>query len=91
MILVVGATGSLGGRITRGLLAHQDPISAQLAQQGRANTAASLVAAGAQAVYADLKYPASLTAALAGVDTTEMELGDLGSIDIDLIAPLGCE
>ena len=40
MILVVGATGSLGGRITRGLLAQgkqvrildrQDPISAELA------------------------------------------------------------
>ncbi len=78
MILVVGATGSLGGRIARGLLAQgrnvrildrQDPLSAQLAQQGRANTAQSFVAAGAQAVYADLKAPATLAAALAGVDT----------------------
>lgn len=77
MILVVGATGSLGGRITRGLLAQgrqvrildrQDPVSAQLAQQGRANTAESLATAGAEAVYADLKDPASLAAALAGVD-----------------------
>jgi uncharacterized protein YbjT (DUF2867 family) len=78
MILVVGATGSLGGRISRGLLAQgkavrilarNNPISAELAKQGRANTAESLVEAGAQAVYGDLKERASLDAALAGVDT----------------------
>jgi uncharacterized protein YbjT (DUF2867 family) len=77
MILVVGATGSLGGRIARGLLAQgkkvrflsrNNPISAELAQQGRANTAESLIAAGAEAVYADLKEPDSLKTALAGID-----------------------
>lgn len=78
MILVVGATGSLGGRITRGLLAQgkavrilarNTPLSAELAKQGRANTVESLVAAGAQAVYGDLKDRASLDAAVAGIDT----------------------
>jgi uncharacterized protein YbjT (DUF2867 family) len=78
MILVVGATGSLGGRITRSLLAQgkqvrildrQDPISAELAIQGRANMAESLIAAGAEAVYADLKDPDSLDTAVAGIDT----------------------
>jgi uncharacterized protein YbjT (DUF2867 family) len=78
MILVVRATGSLGGRIARGLLAQgkqvrildrQDPLSAELAAQGRANTAESLVAAGAEAVYADLKDRASLDTAVANVDT----------------------
>lgn len=78
MILVVGATGSLGGRITRGLLAQgkpvrilarHNPISAELARQGRANTVEALVAAGAQPVYGDLKDRASLDAAVAGVDT----------------------
>ena len=78
MILVVGATGSLGGRITRGLLAQgkavrilarNNPISAELAKQGRANTAQSLIEAGAQAVYGDLKDRASLDAAVRGVDT----------------------
>lgn len=78
MILVVGATGSLGGRITRGLLAQgkavrilarNNPISAELAKQGRATTARSLVEAGAQAVYGDLKDRASLDAAVTGADT----------------------
>jgi uncharacterized protein YbjT (DUF2867 family) len=78
MILVVGATGSLGGRITRGLLvqgrkvripSRNNPISAELAAQGRANTAESLVEAGAEAIYADLKEPDSLETAIAGIDT----------------------
>ena len=68
----------MGGRITRGLLgqgkavrilARNNPISAELAKQGRANTVASLVDAGAQAVYGDLKDRASLDAAVAGIDT----------------------
>jgi uncharacterized protein YbjT (DUF2867 family) len=68
----------LGGRITRGLLAQgkavrilarNNPISAELAQQGRANSAQSLIEAGAQAVYGDLKDRSSLDAAVAGVDT----------------------
>jgi uncharacterized protein YbjT (DUF2867 family) len=78
MLLVVGATGSLGGRITRGLLqqgqavhilTRQNPISEELAKQGRANTAQSLIEAGAQAVPGDLKDRASLEAAVKGVDT----------------------
>lgn len=78
MNLVVGATGSLGGRITRGLLAQGkavrildrgNPLTDELARQGRANTVKSLVEAGAQAVYGDLKDRASLDAALVGVDT----------------------
>ncbi len=78
MILVAGATGSLGGRITRGLLAQgkavrilarNNPISAELAKQGRANTVPSLVEAGAQPIYGDLKERASLDIAVRGVDT----------------------
>lgn len=78
MILVVGATGSLGGRITRGLLAkgedvrilvrHNSP-SEELAKQGRANTAQSLLDAGAQPAWGDLKDRDSITAAVKGVDT----------------------
>lgn len=78
MYLVVGATGSLGGRITRGLLAQdkevrilarRNPLSEQLARQGRANTVQSLVEAGAQAAWGDLKDSRSLDAAVAGIDT----------------------
>jgi len=78
MILVVGATGSLGGRIVRGLLEqgqdvrvfvrHNSP-SEQMAAQGLANTVQSLIAAGAQPAWGDLKDRASIEAAVAGVDT----------------------
>ncbi len=78
MILVVGATGSLGGRVTRGLLengksvrilARHNSPSEELAKQGRANTAQSLIDAGAEVVYGDLKERASLDAAVEGIDT----------------------
>jgi uncharacterized protein YbjT (DUF2867 family) len=78
MILVVGATGSLGGRITRGLLAkgeevtvfvrHNSP-SEELAKQGRANTVQSLLDAGAQPAWGDLKDRGSIASAVRGVDT----------------------
>lgn len=78
MILVVGATGSLGGRVTRGLLANGEAVrilarhnspSEELAKQGRANSAQSLIEAGAEVVYGDLKDRASLDGAVAGIDT----------------------
>jgi NADH dehydrogenase len=71
MILVVGATGLLGGLITRQLLdqghavrilVRENSPSEQLAPQGRATSAASLIEAGAQLVTGDLKEPASLAA-----------------------------
>lgn len=78
MNLVVGATGSLGGAITRQLLAqgktvrilvrHNSPSEA-LAGQGMATSAALLIAAGAQPIYGDLKDRASLDAACAGIQT----------------------
>jgi uncharacterized protein YbjT (DUF2867 family) len=78
MILVVGATGILGGTITRQLLAqgkevrvllrHNSP-SEQLAQAGMATSAQTLLDAGAQPAYGDMKDRASLDAVLAGVQT----------------------
>ena len=78
MILIIGATGTLGGRITRRLLQagkdvriltrHNSP-SAEMAQIGMATSAQSLIDAGAQAVYGDLTDRASLDAACAGIDT----------------------
>jgi uncharacterized protein YbjT (DUF2867 family) len=78
MISIAGATGTLGGRIARRLLQagqdvrflvrHNSP-STQLAQAGMATSAQSLIDAGAQPVYADLKDRASLDAVCAGADT----------------------
>jgi len=78
MILVVGATGRLGGMITQRLLAaskevrilvrHNSPSEA-LAEQGLATRARSLIDAGAQPVYGDLKDRASLDAACEGIET----------------------
>ena len=77
MILVVGATGMLGGMITSQLLARgkdvrilvrRDSPSEALAAQGRATAAGTLIDAGAQPVYGDLKDRDSLDRAMTGVD-----------------------
>src|SRR5512137_2763751 len=78
MILVVGATGILGGLITqrllgegkdvRVLLRHNSPAE-QMAAQGMATSARSLIDAGARPVYGDVKDRASLDRACDGVYT----------------------
>jgi uncharacterized protein YbjT (DUF2867 family) len=78
MILVVGATGRLGGMITQRLLAagrevrilvrHNSP-SEELAKQGLATPAQALIDAGARPVYGDLKDRGSLDAACDGIQT----------------------
>lgn len=78
MILVVGATGVVGGMLTRRLLeqgeevrilVRRDSPSAQLVQQGLATSAESLIEAGAQPVHGDLRYRSSLEAAVEDVRT----------------------
>jgi NADH dehydrogenase len=78
MKLVVGATGLLGGLIASSLLdqgqevrilVRQNSPSEEMAKQGLATSAQALIDAGAQPVYGDLKEPASLKPAVAGVDT----------------------
>ncbi len=76
MILVVGATGNLGGDIAlrllqqgkpvRVLLRHNSPAEA-MAAQGMATSPKRLLEAGAEPVYGDLKDRASLDAAVTGV------------------------
>jgi NADH dehydrogenase len=78
MILIVGATGQLGGAVAQALLAqgravrvlvrHNSPSEA-LASQGLATSAQTLQTAGAEMVYGDLKDHASLAAACRGVTT----------------------
>src|SRR5579885_2107786 len=65
MILVVGATGELGGAIARSLLEQGEPVRV-LVRSGSSYD--HLVEVGAHAVLGDLKDPASLRAACAGVD-----------------------
>lgn len=78
MILVVGATGILGGKITQRLLnqgkevrilvRHNSPAE-QMALQRMATAPQSLIDSGAQPVYGDLKERASLDAACDGIET----------------------
>ena len=78
MILVVGATGLVGGKIALRLLAdgkqvrvlarHNSP-SGELAKMGLATSLDTLRLAGAQVVYGDMKDPPSLEAACQGIET----------------------
>lgn len=66
MILVVGATGNVGGAITRMLLTQGKPVRILARPQSNYQP---LAEAGAQVVMGDLKERASLDPACAGVDT----------------------
>jgi len=78
MIIIVGATGVLGGAIAHRLLVQgedvrilvrRDSPSEELAKQGMGTSAKSLIEAGAQPVYGDLKDRASLDPACEGIET----------------------
>jgi NADH dehydrogenase len=77
VILVVGATGELGGRIS-GLLVDQGQ---QVRALVRSSTdAAALTGIGVEVVRGDLREPASLTAALEGVGTVVTTANAIGRI-----------
>jgi uncharacterized protein YbjT (DUF2867 family) len=78
MILVVGATGLLGGMITKNLLERGEQVrilvrhnspSVELSKKSMATDPQTLIEAGAQPVYGDLKDITSLKKACEGVDT----------------------
>jgi NADH dehydrogenase len=78
MILVVGATGMLGGLISRRLLEQGKHVrvfvrdysqSEQFARRGLATFARSLVSAGGHPVYGDLRQRLTINAALERVKT----------------------
>jgi uncharacterized protein YbjT (DUF2867 family) len=87
VILVAGATGIVGGMMTRRLLEqgkevrilvrHNSP-SEQLAKEGRATSAEELIEAGAEPVYGDLRDRASLDAALGGIETVISTANSVG-------------
>jgi len=66
MILVAGATGQLGGIMTRRLLAQGQPVRILVRPQ---SSFQPLVEAGAQPVFGDLKDRASLDPACEGIET----------------------
>jgi uncharacterized protein YbjT (DUF2867 family) len=66
MILIVGATGRLGGMVTGRLLAEGKTVRILTRSQSNYQP---LAASGAQVVLGDLKQPDSLLAACLGVDT----------------------
>jgi uncharacterized protein YbjT (DUF2867 family) len=66
MILIVGATGNLGGAVTRMLLAQGQPVRILVRPQSNYQP---LKDAGAQVLLGDLKERGSLDAACQGVET----------------------
>jgi NADH dehydrogenase len=87
MILVVGATGLMGGMIARRLLEQRREVRI-LVRPGAEYRV--LVEAGARPVEGDLKVPASLVPACAGVDTliTTATAGSRGGADTPLTVDL---
>ena len=68
MILVAGATGVLGSEIVRRLLARGENVRAMVRATSNPGSVDNLRKAGAEIVVGDLKDPASLAPACAGVD-----------------------
>ena len=66
MILIVGATGELGGRIARSLLDRGERVRA-LVRKG--SNSGELEKAGVELAFGSLTEPATLTAAVAGAET----------------------
>lgn len=84
-MLVVGATGSLGGAITRTLLENGESVRITVRD---GSSYGDLVNMGAEAVHADLKDPASLRAACESVDaviTTANAIGRGGDDTIESV------
>lgn len=67
-VLLVGATGMLGGRVASHLLDQPDVRLRLLVRPGRRGAVAPLAARGAEVVEGDLRDEAGLRAATAGVD-----------------------
>ena len=64
-ILVIGATGNVGGHVLRELRRHDEPVRALVRDAGRAG---AVLGDEVELAVGDLEDPASVRAALAGVD-----------------------
>jgi NADH dehydrogenase len=89
MILVVGATGLLGGHITRRLLDQGRPVRIVVRQGSDYD---GLVTAGVEAAIGDLKDPHSVRAACRGIDaviTTANAIGRDGEDNLESVDHIG--
>jgi uncharacterized protein YbjT (DUF2867 family) len=89
VILVVGATGMLGGAIVRGLVERDEPVRALVRDASGETT---LMESSAEPVWGDLKDPASLAAACNGattVITTANSAGRGGPDNVENRRPRG--
>ncbi len=82
-VLVAGATGNLGGRIVRALLAADATVAGLARPGGSGEREAALAGAGARVVTVDLKDGAALDSALAGVTTVVSALQGLEPVILD--------
>ncbi|WP_128647408.1 SDR family oxidoreductase [Pseudovibrio denitrificans] len=60
MILVVGATGELGSRVCKNLIAKDQSVRAMVRRNSNQEVVETLKTLGAEVVVADLKDPTSL-------------------------------
>ncbi len=67
-VLLVGATGMLGGEIADAILSRSDLVLRALVRPGKAEAAAALRGRGAEIAEGDVADAASLAPAMAGVD-----------------------
>ena len=83
-IVVVGATGDLGARIVRALVARRATVRALVRQVSSQEKLAALRAAGAETVPVDFDDAAALTEALRGVDCLVSALSGLADVIVGL-------
>ena len=81
MILVVGATGHLGGLIVRTLLDRDMPVRALI----RSSRGAAAVPPGAETVVGDLTDPESLARACLGVSAVVTTANSVGRAGVDTV------
>jgi uncharacterized protein YbjT (DUF2867 family) len=83
-VLVVGATGKMGAKIVRELIALGSATVRITRRAGsNADDVAKLTAAGAELVTADLADPASLVAACAGIDIVVSSVQGMRDVIVD--------
>ena len=79
MILVAGATGTLGGEICRRLVTKREPVRALVRETSSSAKVGALKAAGCEIVVGDLKHRPSLDRACEDVDSVISTVSMIGT------------